>query len=349
MDLVNDLKRLCIVALLITLTACDRDGIFTGSPRPQETVVVLNSIDLSLTVFPSEFRGLTTTVGLGPAGTPVQAAVRDSLAVVPMGTVSAAVVVNLTTDGVRSIPLPANSGATGVGFLSDSIAYVTNPNLNTVSRLNLRRNTLTAQLPATVYPQAVVTVADEVWVLNAELDISFQPAGAGRITVIDDATLSVTDTIELTGFNPAAGTIGPGGQVYIINSGTFGQADGSLSVVDPSTLEEVEHHDGFGEFPGALEFGPDGYLYVTSFSYGVAVWDPLTASFISSPDEPLDLDGATSVSDVGFDESGRLYGVVPGDCISPGQVVRLEADLTSDRSIPVGVCPIAVLFTNVAR
>lgn len=351
MDLACNLKRLCFLALLTGLAGCDRDEIVGGGLRPREVVVVLNSIERSLTVFSPVPSGLDDVIGLGAAGSPVQGAVRDSIVVVPMGTFSAALVINLTNNRVRSIPLRGGSGATGVAFFDDSIVYVTNPNLNTVSRINVRTGIATQEVFTTVYPQAVVTVDDRVWVLTAELDINFQPTRAGRVTVIDDETRSATDTIELSGFNPAAGTMGPDGRVYIINSGTFGQADGSLSVVDPITLAEVEHHEGFGEFPGALAFGTDGDLYISSFSYGVAVWDPDTDAFVNSPDDPLDLEGLSSVSDVGFDDSGRFYAAVPGDCISPGEVIRVAADFSpsSRLVIPAGVCPIAVMFTEVVR
>ncbi len=51
-------------------------------------------------------------------------------------------------------------------------------------------------------------------------------------------------------------------------------------------------------------------------------------------------------SGVGFDSSGRLYSLVLGNCMDPSVVARLNADLSFDREIDVGVCPIAIAFTR---
>ncbi len=63
----------------------------------------------------------------------------------------------------------------------------------------------------------------------------------------------------------ATAAFGPDGMLYIVNSGAFGQSNGSLSVVDPANLREVEHHAGFGEFPGDIAFDAAGRAYVSSF------------------------------------------------------------------------------------
>ncbi len=182
--------------------------------------------------------------------------------------------------------------------------------------------------------------------MNAELDASFRPARNGVVSVVDPATNAVASSILLTGFNPSGVTLGPDGLLYVVNSGTFGQGDGSLSVVDPATLMEDGHHAGFGEFPGGIAFGPDGHAYVSAFSYGVAVWSTSDDAFVRPPSSPLVIQGHMTSSGVGFDSSGRLYSLVPGDCIMPSVALRLNADLSFDREIDVGVCPIAIAFTR---
>ena len=52
-------------------------------------------------------------------------------------------------------------------------------------------------------------------------------------------------------------------------------------------------------------------------------------------------------SGVGVDSDGRLYTLIPGDCIAPSVAIRLDATFNLDRAIDVGVCPIAVTFTRV--
>ena len=333
-------------SLAVSSTACDDDNP-TGPvvPAGVETVVVVNSIDLSITVIPADSIENRQTIGLAQAGSPVSLAARGSYALVPMGFLNSATVVNLATGDVTALALPDNSGATGVAFLNDSVAYVANPNLNTVSPVNAFAATAGPEIDVGGFPQGVIASADRVFVLNAELDNTFRPAKAGGVSVIDPSTNTVISTVILTGFNPSAAAFGPDGLLYVINSGTFGQGDGSLSVIDPVTLDEIEHHSGFGEFPGDIAFGPDGNAYVSSFGYGIAVWDAAADSFIRPPSDPLIVEGHSISSGLGFDDDGRLYTLIPGDCVAPSSAYRVASGETE--AIGVGVCPIDIAFTRV--
>jgi hypothetical protein len=151
--------------------------------------------------------------------------------------------------------------------------------------------------------------------------------------------------VTLSGLNPGSAAVGPGGRLYVVNSGRFGRGDGSLSVVDLETLAEVGHHDGFGEFPFSAAFGPDGRLYVGSFGFGVAVWNPAVEAFDRSPADPVTPAGIPSVSGLGFDRAGRLYTLKP-DCQGPSVVHRLTAGFLVDAQAAVGTCPIALAFTG---
>jgi hypothetical protein len=135
----------------------------------------------------------------------------------------------------------------------------------------------------------------------------------------------------------------------VVNSGAFGQGNGSLSVVDPTSLEEIEHHDGFGEFPGDIAIDEAGLAYISSFGFGVAVWDAVGDTFIRPPADPLMLDGNMISSGVGLDSDGRLYSLIPGDCTAPSELVRTGpgAETGATEAIPVGVCPIAIAFARV--
>jgi DNA-binding beta-propeller fold protein YncE len=310
-----------------------------------ETAVVLNSIDLSITVFPVDSITETRTVGLAQAGSPVTMAARNNRIVVPLGFFPAAAVVNLATSDVSTVPLPDNSGATGVAFLNDSIAYVANPNINSVSRINVNSGAAEREIAVGIFPQAVAVAQGRVFVFNAELDLSFRPARTGVVSVIDPSSDSVVSVIFLSGFNPSAARLGPDGLLYVLNSGTFGQGDGSLSVVNPTALDEVEHHGGFGEFPGDIAIDDAGRAYISSFAYGIAVWDAVADTFISPPSDPLVIDGNSISSGVGLDSEGRLYTLIPGDCTAPSVALRTTGGPVEE--IAVGVCPIAITFAEV--
>ena len=334
------------LAIALSSVACDDDSP-TGPVLPAgvETVVVVNSIDLSVTVVSVDSLDAKRTIGLAQAGSPVSLATRGSFALVPLGFLSSATVVNLASGDVTSVALPNNSGATGVAFLNDSIAYIANPNLNTVSPVNVFAVTASAEIEVGGFPQGVIASTDRVFVLNAELDDTYRPAKAGGVSVIDPSANTVISTIILRGFNPSAAAFGPDGLLYVVNSGTFGQGDGSLSVIDPTTLDEVEHHPGFGEFPGDIAFGPDGNAYVSSFGYGIAVWDAAADTFINPPSDPLVVEGQSISSGLGFDSDGRLYTLIPGDCIAPSVAYRVTGGNADE--LGVGVCPIDIAFTRV--
>ncbi|HZD06482.1 MAG TPA: hypothetical protein VE173_16335 [Longimicrobiales bacterium] len=334
-------------ALALALGGCE-DGTGPAAPRADTLGVVLNSVDLSLTLFDaaSPTSSAPVTVGLAPDGSPVSLAVRGSLAAVPLGTVPAVAVVDLETASLlRTISLPEGSGATGVAFLDDSTTVVANPGRNTVSPVDLRDGTVGAEVPVGGYPQGVVVAGERVVVVNGELGPDFQPAGPGTLTVLDRATLAMEGSVTLSGENPGSAVVAPGGRLYVVLSGTFGAGDGSLSVVDLGLLEETAHHPGFGEFPFAAALGPAGRLYVASFAYGVAVWDPASETFVRSPDDAVTPGGIPSVSGLAFDPRGRLHALRP-DCQAPGAVLRLSDRFTVDAMVPVGTCPIAIGFTT---
>lgn len=334
------------LAFAVALTGCDDDPTRPNPPAGIETAVVVNSIDLSVTIFPVDSPQNARTIGLAQAGTPVSLAVRGNRAVVPLGLFPALAVVDLSSGDVQTVPLRNNSGATGVAFLNDSIVFVANSNLDSLSRVNVFSLQVEAEIAVGVFPQSVAVAGGRVFVMNAELDANFQPSNPGVVSVVDPTTNTVASSITLTGFNPSAVTLGPDGLLYVVNSGTFGQGDGSLSVVDPTALAEIEHHAGFGEFPGGIAFGPDDHAYVSAFSYGVAVWNSSDDTFVRPPSNPLVIQGHMASAGVRFDSSGRLYSLAPGDCINPSVVARLNADLSFDREIDVGVCPIAIAFTR---
>jgi hypothetical protein len=334
-----------IVFVSCVLVACDGAPVLVEVPRSQEVAVVVTSRDRALTVIPIDSLGGSYSIGLGPDGSPVSVAVRGNLAVVPMGALPAAVVVDLAQRRVNTtIALPLNSGATGVAFVNDSIALVGNTNLNSVTPINVRRGTSSAAIAVGAFPQAMISSGDTVFVLNAELGPDFNPRRSGTISVIAGNPLRVVRTIDLTGLNPSAAIWGRDGLLYVVNSGTFATPSGSLSVVDWRSPRETRH-DGFGSFPGGIAAGADGRVYVASFNYGLAVWDPVTRAFVRAPSSAVQPGGIASSAGVGVDSRGRVYSLKP-ECRNPSAVFRLTATFGVEREFNVGICPIAIAFTR---
>ncbi len=342
-------QRLSLTFLgALLLAACSGDGTEALPAETAEVGVVLSSVDLSLTIFEVENPAQTRIVGLGPDGSPVTMAVRGNLAAVPLGFVPAVAVVDLKEGAVvMTVGLPEGSGATGAAFVNDSIVLAANSSLNSVTPINVLAGTSGSDIAVGRFPQAIVVEGGRAFVLNAELDESFAPDGPATVSVIDIESLELTSTIKLSGENAAAGGVGPDGRLYIVNSGSFGAANGSLSVVNLTSLTEAEHHPGFGDFPGSLALGPSARAFVGAFSYGVAVWDTSLDAFIRGPAEALEPGGVPSTSGVGFDEAGRLYTLTPGFCQDPGTANRHDGAYDAQITIPVGICPFAIAFTTI--
>ncbi len=342
------IRRLTGTAALATLAlsaACERNPALPSGDYL--AAVVVNSVDNTLSIVPLEGNDETRTVGLAQAASsPVDLAVRGNVAVVPLGKYPFAAVVDLAA-GVVSyrVPLPANSGATGVAFVNDSVALVANPGRNTVSPVNVRRGTAGAEIGVGVYPQAIVAGNGATFVINSNL-VNFAPAGPGSVTVIN-AALGVQETIPLSGVNPAAGVV-LGSRLYVLHSGNFGQANGSLSVVNLQTLTEESHHTGFGAFPTSLEgLGNPGVLYVGGFGYGITAWNPNTKQFLVPPANPLKPNGIADVGDMTVDDQGQLFFTAPGSCTQPGSLYLVGPTGALAGQAPVGVCPLGVELARI--
>jgi hypothetical protein len=327
----------------LALAACDAPS--TGpSHVTYGAAVVVNSTGRSLSVIPTDAGAQTTTVPLGASGSPVSLAVRGNIAVVPMGTYPAAVVANLVTGATAAANLPTGSGATGAAFLNDTVAVVANSNLNTVSAVHVVTRTVGAQVPAGVFPQAVVAGDNRVYVIDANL-VNFAPAGHGTVTVLDGA-LGPVGTVQLSGDNSAAAVL-VGSTLYVVNSGHFGQNDGSLSVVNTATLKETKLVTGFGDFPGSIAASADGRILVGVYGKGILVYNPTTGVLERDAAHPIVPTASTSVSAIGFDGLGRLYSTDPGDCTNPGKLFRVTSETESNEVVATGVCPFALAFTRV--
>lgn len=333
------------IALLVSLPACGDDALGPDISA-HEVGVVVNSTDISLTVFDVDDPTNSETIGLGADGSPISVAVRGRFAAVPLGIVPAVAIVEVG-DGVllRTVGLPEGSGATGAAFVNDSIVLVANPGLGSVSPVNVLAGTAGSEIEVGRYPQAVVVEGGRAYVLNAELE-NFAPDGPSSITVLDAASLAVLDTIELSGENASQAAVGPDGRLYVVHSGSWGASNGALSVVDLASGSEVDFVDGFGDFPGSVVVGEDGLVYVGAFGVGTLVWSSMSGSFTRGLDEPVRPGGVASTSGLGIDSEGRIYALSP-DCQNPSVAHRLDENHASEAAIAVGTCPLAIVFTEV--
>ncbi len=331
------MKRLWLLGLVLAAGCSDA---LERSSSAGQVIAVVNSIENSLSLIAATDLSVTK-LGLGPAGTPVSVAGRGSFLIVPLGTANAAAVVDLTRQPAavsRTVPLAANSGATGAAIQDDSIAWVANPNLNTVTRVNYRTGD-TSSVAVGVYPQAVAVVRGRVFVANGNL-VNFAPAGLSWLTSFDCCPPGARDSIPLLGFNAQFAVVGDDSMLYVIDSGHLGSGDGKLSIVDPVARTEAAVINGLGDFPGAAAFHPSGRLLISSYG-GILEVNTLTRTLTRGPSQSVTPGGDPVVGGLAVDSRGRVFSLAPANCMQPGAVHVLSAppDYTELKTVPVGVCP----------
>jgi hypothetical protein len=317
----------------------------TSDPLPpaEEVLLVVNSTEASLSIIPVESPGSGVTVPLGgTTPTPVNVAALDGIAIVPMGLDNSVAVLDLrTAQVVNTITLPAGSGATGAAIINDSIAYVANPNLNTVTQVHLRTGD-TASVRVGIYPQGMVFTRGRLFVMNGNL-VNFQPAGPSWITVIDPITntkAAGVDSIPLPGpGNAGFADVASDGLIYVMSSGGFSGGEGRLHIVDPVGRAEVANFGGFGVAPGAIAADGGERLFVSSFAEGLMEFNTRTRTVTLGVGNGVAIPGNSAVE---IDESGRIYAISTGPC-QGGQVGTahvLRPNLTERATINLGECSI---------
>jgi hypothetical protein len=317
-------------------------------PAPSEVVLVVNSIESSLSVIPIHATSTTYTIPLGgTTPTPVGVSALGGYAIVPMGLDHAVTVVDLSTGTIaRVIPLAAGSFATGSAIVDDSIAYVANPGLNTVTRINYLTGD-TASVGVGVYPQAVVATRGKVFVINGNL-VNYAVAGPGWITVIDPVTNAHAvgiDSIPLPPpGNPQFAAVGGDGRLYVMNSGDYTD-EGRLSIVDPVARVELANFGGFGIAPGDIASDGGQRLYVSSFTEGLMLFDTEKRTVVRGAGDGVPV---ADNSGVAVDSDGRVYAISAG-CGggAGGEAHVLRTDLTQQALVPLGVCAIGTAVTRI--
>lgn len=305
-------------ALLVLATGLILGCADTNAPPPEplELLLVVNRQSNSLTIVPVDSPESPVSVPLGGTGaTPSTVAAREGIAVVPLGAADQVAVVDLVGRTLmRLIPLPEGSGATGAAMVSDSVAYVANPGLNTVTRVNVFTGD-TAGVAVGVFPQAFALARGRLFVLNGNLDETGQPAGPSWLTVINPATNTLSsgiDSVPLTGpGNAAFATVAGDGLIYVVNRGQTLAAEGRLSVVDPLERTEVATFAGLGLLPGDLASDGQSRVFVSSSTEGLLEYDTDSNAVVRGEGEGLAIAGNSGVA---VDSRRRVYAIEAGGC-----------------------------------
>jgi hypothetical protein len=311
-------------------------------PEPLELLLVVNRQGSSLTIVSVDGLDSPTTVLLGGVGaSPTTVAAREGIAVVPLGDADQLAVVDLIGRTLMNrIQLAEGSGATGAAMVSDSVAYVANPRLNTITRVNVFTGA-TGEVPVGMSPQGFAVARGRLFVLNGNLDPTGEPAGPSWLTVINPGTNGLAagvDSIPLTGpGNAAFATVGGDGLLYIINRGRTMPAEGRLSVVDPLERTEVASFAGLGLLPGDLATDGRSRVFVSSRTEGLLEFNTDSNAVVRGEAAGI---GIPSNTGVAVDSKGRVYAIEAGGCVAgqPGVAHVLDEELVEIGRITLGRC-----------
>jgi hypothetical protein len=337
-----------IAGLLVVLACAEA---LPPLPPPQEVLLVVDSVEGTLRVVPVDAPATSTAVPLGGSTpTPRGVSAREGWALVPLGLDDAVAVVDLRAGTVpRVIPLAANSGATGSAIVDDSIGYVANPNLNTVTRVNYLTGD-TASVAVGVFPQGVVFTRGKVFVLNGNL-VGAAPAGPSWLSVVDPLTNRLATGVDSIGMpgpgNAGHGDVAQDGVLYVMNAGPFdGATAGRLTLVDPVGRIELGNFGGFGNFPGPIATNGSDRLYVSSRTEGLMVFDLLNRKILRGAGNGVPIPDNAGVA---VDSHDRIYALETGPCTAgaSGRLHILRPDLSQIRDVDVGDCPVGAVVTEI--
>jgi len=318
-------------------------------PPPEEVLVVANSTTPSLSV--------VLISPTGPQGiVPLSGTIVSSIAsfgpilLASLPAEDAADVVALDGLQVRlTVGLPTGSGATGTAVLNDTVAYVANPNLNTITRIDLVTGD-TASLAVGTYPQGLIGARGSLFVINGNVMPCGQPGGLcdvgpSWLTVVDPETNDLAngiDSIPMLGpGNARYAALGTDGLLYVMNRGI--DTESRLFIIDPVERREVANFGGFGTNTGQIASDRGERILVSSTTDGVMEFNTRTRTVdrgvgngVSVPDN----------SGLAADASFGAYAVQSGGCAgTAGQAVVLDSALAPVGSVPLGMCAADALVT----
>jgi hypothetical protein len=354
--------RFLVCGMLLGATACGSDkstapsnhGFLNG-----QIALVVNSTGRALTLFQIASPKTQQTVSLGASNavTPVDASVRGTLAMVPLGDAASAALVDLTKPTITRYFLYPGGFATGSAFVDDTTILIDNTGSGTIGRVTVGQasDTISDTVVVAPMPSAIVVSGSRAYVISANEDANFNSLGNGILTAIDLSTMSVIGTLTLGGTNSEAGALGPDGKLYVLNTGDF-STPGSMSVVDPSTLTIVQTVTNMVVGPGAIYIDAKGLAYISSFNVGTVIYNTVSGAYVRGPNNPLcaplpNNGGCRGAFDAETDSKGNVYQTFFGSSGSgasyPGQVFVYSApNYALTDSLSVGIGPTAIRIAS---
>lgn len=310
---------------------------------------MLNAGEESLSLVPVDQTRPVRKVQLGSGAVgATDVAARGGTAVVSVADADQLLVVDIRSGSVRrTVALAAGSQPAAVTMISDEVAYVANPGLNTVTRVDVVTGD-TASVEVGRYPRDLVLTRGRLFVVNANVgpcSVGTCSLGESWLTVVNpqtNARAAGRDSIPLPSQgNASSATLGGDGLLYVVNTGDVGaDIPGRLSIIDPIDRLEVGSFGGFGPVPSTAASDGAERLFVTSVVDGLMEFNTRTRRVVRGAGDAIFVNVNVGVA---VDSRGTIYALELGQCAQgqPGRLRIFRPDLTEARNLVVGVCPIA--------
>jgi hypothetical protein len=358
------MKRFSLVcAAVLVITACSSDK--TTSPNhgflSGQVALVVNSTGRTLTLFQTASTTTQETVQLGASGTitAVDASIRGTNAMVPLGDAASGALVNLSKPAITRYFIYPSGFATGSAWVDDTTILVDNTGGGAVGRMTMNQtsDTISDTVVVTPQPTAIVMVNGMAYVVSANLDAGGNSIGPGVLTEINPNTMAIVGTLTLPLTNSSAAALGPDGNLYVLNTGDFTNP-GSMSVVNPATLTITRNVTNMIVGPGSIYIDANGLAYISGFYTGTVIYNTATQSYVRGPSNPLcaplpNNGGCRGAFDAETDSKGNVYQVFFGSSAMgntpayPGQVfVYAAGTYALTDSVAVGQGPAAIRIAS---
>lgn len=345
-------RSFALIGLALVATACGSDTVTAPKGFLHGQVgLVVNSTGHALTMFQLSSPDSQRTVSFGASNaiTPVDASVRGTLALVPLGDAASAALVDLTKPAVKRNFIYASGFATGSAFVDDTTMLIDNTGNGLIGRVTVNQSSdsITDTLRVPPMPSAIVVGGSAAYVVSANEDANFHTIDNGYLTKINLSTMKVTGQVSLNDINSTAAALGPDGKMYVLNTGDFVNP-GSISIVDTAGSMTVLETDLTIVAPGAIQIDAGGLAYISSFYVGTVIYNTATKAYVRGPNNPLcapSPSGCRGAFDAAVDSHGNVYQTFFGTQTQPGQVFIYSAStyaLTDSVSAGVGLAALRI-------
>ncbi len=297
---------LLLITLLLSFFGCgddenEGDLIQSGS----KTAYILNGSAQTISIFDietSEMKNDVIAVGKWPADIKIFG---EEAYVTNTGDNNIQIIDLSNMSQAGTIDTGNNTGPEKIGFASESKAYVSCLNSNSVKAIDLPAKKVVKDIPVGVGPMGLTVLNKKVYVCNTAYDFATNSYGKGTVSVIDSTTESVIKDIEVP-TNPIE-AITYGNNVLVLCNGNYADITGKLCIID-SASDTITKTIDLQTTPSGIAISSKGIAYITTFS-GIITVDIGKGTMIHGPGDPLkDFAGGSGLA---FSSDGKCYVCVP--------------------------------------